>query len=215
MKICSKCGVEQSEDARYCKACGTGQGGQEDAGLRQEKRARVFSPGRRLPWSAWITTAAAALLVALWAVSLAMRDGSFSLRSPARMSAAGKEYTGIWRPVTATGGAVKIPTADLADGKAHFYSYESRAGTVRFFAIRRTDGSVGLVLDACNSCYRARLGYRQDGDHVVCNNCGMSFRPDDVGIVTGGCNPIPLTHTFAAGAVIVKTADLVYGGKYF
>ena len=47
--------------------------------------------------------------------------------------------------------------------------------------MKRYDGSIRTALDACVACNHAKLGYRQEGDLVVCNNCGMGFKPTDIG----------------------------------
>jgi len=33
----------------------------------------------------------------------------------------------------------------------------------------------------------------QEGDVLVCQNCGNRFSMDQVEIVKGGCNPVPIT----------------------
>jgi uncharacterized membrane protein len=145
-----------------------------------------------------------------------MDGGPSSLRAPMRMTAdGGKRTVTNIRAMDPEKGEMRIPLATLQDGKAHFFSLGTGERTVRFFALRKSDGSIGVALDACNACYRAKLGYRQNGDQVICNNCGMAFRHEDIGIVTGGCNPIPVVHTVADNAVVVKAEQLEQGRKYF
>ncbi len=213
MNVCSKCGLEMKDDARFCKACGSGAKKADDA-LIAEKKARVTATEERGGRKVLIAVGAlvAVLLVVIVAGAFrGSRSGKFmSSSAPGPGVAAAAPAM-----VRESNGTVRIALADLGDGRAHFYAYEGGSGAVRFFLIRKDDGSIGVALDACNSCYRAKRGYRQDGKRVVCNNCNMAFDPKDVGIVTGGCNPIPVPFTQEAGAVVVRTADLEKGRMYF
>jgi RNA polymerase subunit RPABC4/transcription elongation factor Spt4 len=215
MKICTKCGIEVNDDSRYCKACGSGVGGREEAALKQEKKARVLAAEKKGPRIA-VVLGIAQPPPCQDGQGTVMRGGPSSLRTSMRMTAdGGKGMVTTVQAVDPENGAVRIPLAALQDGKAHFFSFGAGERTVRFFALRKSDGSIGVALDACNACYRAKRGYRQDGDQVICNNCGMAFRPEDIGVVTGGCNPIPLVHTVTGDAVVVKTEVLEQGRKYF
>jgi len=78
----------------------------------------------------------------------------------------------------AQGGALKIEMKDLSD-KAQFYPVN-------------VDGTAMEVL-ACQVCYSSGKGYYiQEGDNLVCQNCGNKFGVDQVEIKTGGCNPLPI-----------------------
>ena len=70
-------------------------------------------------------------------------------------------------------------------------------------------------LDACNACYHAKLGYHQNGDLMVCNNCGMAFKSTDIEKVAGGCNPIPVRKNADGGTVVLKARDLGGRGEVF
>ena len=50
---------------------------------------------------------------------------------------------------------------------------------------------------------------------MVCNNCGMGFAPAQIGMVTGGCNPIPVNKTINGQTLVLKVKDLEAGGQYF
>jgi uncharacterized membrane protein len=65
------------------------------------------------------------------------------------------------------------------------------------------------------ACNHAKLGYRQEGSLVVCNNCGMGFKPTDIGMTTGGCNPIPVKKSVEGQTIVLKAKDLEDGARYF
>src|SRR3989304_33859 len=75
--------------------------------------------------------------------------------------------------------------------------------------LRRGGGADRAALDACDVCFRTNRGYRQEGDQMVCNNCGQKFACDKVGEVKGGCNPHPRAHKEAAGGMVIRKVDIV------
>jgi Predicted membrane protein len=117
--------------------------------------------------------------------------------------------------VRAQSGTVKIPVADVSDGKAHFYRFKTGGKTVEFFVIKSRDGVVRTALNACDVCFPAKKGYTQQGDNMVCNNCGQKFNSARVMDVKGGCNPSPLPRTLDGKNVVIREADLAAGVKYF
>ena len=117
--------------------------------------------------------------------------------------------------VTETSDAVKIPLKALDSGKALFLSMASEGRQLYYFALKRPDGAYRAALDTCDVCYRTNRGYRQEGDQMVCNNCGQKFACDKIGEVKGGCNPHPLAHKEEAGFMVIRKADIVAGKDYF
>jgi uncharacterized membrane protein len=81
--------------------------------------------------------------------------------------------------------------------------------------MKSADGVVRAAFDACDVCYRERKGYRQDGDAMVCNNCGKAFPSNRINDVQGGCNPAPIERTIANGQVVLRAAALEQGSFYF
>ncbi|MYL83903.1 DUF2318 domain-containing protein [Desulfovibrio aerotolerans] len=117
--------------------------------------------------------------------------------------------------LTPSDGAVSLPLADLSDGKAHFYAVAAGGKEVRFFAVKTADGKVRTALDACDVCYPEKKGYRQEGDFMLCTNCGRRFHLTMVGEVRGGCNPSPLASEVVGESVRIKLADIAAGAAYF
>lgn len=213
MSKCNKCGADANEDGKYCKSCGTSLSGN---GAMNDKKARVLD--REKTWSKPAIIAAAVVLVvaALWGgrnVIMAKRMGDHPLFSPHRDGSARLVNA---MPVSAQGGDIRIPVKTIEDGNAHFFSYPAAGSkTITFFVMKAMDGSIHTALDACVACNHAKLGYRQEGSLVVCNNCGMGFKPTDIGMATGGCNPIVVNKTIDGEAIVLKAKDLENGAKYF
>ena len=113
-------------------------------------------------------------------------------------------------------GLFAFPVSEFQDGKARHFNFKiSPNQSIRFFVIKSSDGVIRAAFDACEVCYRAKKGYAQQGDNMVCLNCGMKFKSVKVNEVTGGCNPSALKRTVKDGNVIISQQDLLVGAKYF
>jgi len=113
-------------------------------------------------------------------------------------------------------GLFVFPVSEFQDGKARHFNFKiSPNQSIRFFVIKSSDGVIRAAFDACEVCYRAKKGYAQQGDNMVCLNCGMKFKSVKVNEVTGGCNPSALKRTVKDGNVIISQQDLLVGAKYF
>jgi len=117
--------------------------------------------------------------------------------------------------VVETADAVRIPLKALDSGKALFLSLESESRQMYYFALKSRDGAYRAALDACDVCFQSNLGYRQEGDLMVCNKCGQTFPSDRIGEVKGGCNPHPLVRGIEGQYLVIKRADIVAGKDYF
>jgi uncharacterized membrane protein len=116
--------------------------------------------------------------------------------------------------VTAT--EVSFPVQAFSDGQAKYFQYPAANGiTVRFFILRSSDGVIRAAYDACDVCWREGKGYYQDGDFMVCRNCGQRFASVKVNEIKGGCNPAPLERTVVGNKLVIKTADILQGVQYF
>jgi len=112
-------------------------------------------------------------------------------------------------------GDIRIPLSDLT-AKAKFFDYTlSDNRQVRFFALKSSDGVYRAALDACDTCYHAKKGYHQEGDDMVCNNCGLHFHSAQVNEVHGGCNPVGLPRSIDGEYLVIKTSDLEGRKQYF
>jgi|SRR3989344_8774816 len=108
------------------------------------------------------------------------------------------------------GETLKIPLSDVSN-KARWYEYDFDSAIVKFFAVKAADGSIKTAFDACDVCFRAKKGYRQDGDYMVCNNCGNRYPLSGLGAENkkpGGCWPGYLPSYIDNEYLVIKKSDL-------
>ena len=126
-------------------------------------------------------------------------------------------------PVAATAAAVQnnatefvYNASDFADGKAKYYSYKTPQGlNIRYFLLKSSDGVIRAAFDSCDTCWSAGKGYRQEGDFMVCNNCGLRFASVKINEIKGGCNPAPLTRATRGDKIVVNVQDIIEQGSFY
>jgi len=163
---------------------------------------------RRFPWIAALVIGGLVLAAGIAKVAGAgWLDGFFPKKSPAE--------TAKTAGVVETADEVRIPLKALESGRAIFLKSDAGGKEIYFFAMKSSDGVYRAAYDACDVCFRLNRGYRQEGDLMVCNNCGQTFPSVKVNEIKGGCNPSPLARTVDGGHLVIKKSDLAAGGPYF
>ncbi|MGA6955111.1 MAG: Fe-S-containing protein [Candidatus Acidiferrales bacterium] len=109
------------------------------------------------------------------------------------------------RTLIAQDNLVRVPLSQLTDSSLHFYTANVNGTVIRFLVIHKQNGDYAVALDACQICGTA--GYRQEGQTVICRNCGASIYIPSIG-QSGGCNPISVKSRVAGGEVIVDLSAL-------
>ncbi|MDR2633455.1 MAG: DUF2318 domain-containing protein [Treponema sp.] len=85
-----------------------------------------------------------------------------------------------------------IPVADLTEN-AVFYPVDLGGTRLEVLAVKAPDGTIRTAFNTCQVCYASGRGfYKQQGSVLVCQNCGNRFRMSQVGVRSGGCNPVPI-----------------------
>lgn len=205
--------------------------GGQPAPSRQAKRARFEEqrrPGRPSPL---ILAAVIVVLAAAGAAALFAMTRSGDAASPATAPAAGLETyrTGSqglavkaatvghdpYPLVEAKDGEVRLPLSTFDDGQAHHYTFMHEGNPLEFFVIKSGDGVVRAAFNACDVCFLEHKGYTQDGDEMVCNNCGRRFPADQINVQQGGCNPSPLERSVSGEELIIQFEDLLTGQDLF
>jgi len=89
-------------------------------------------------------------------------------------------------------GNMVINVADVTE-TANFYAYDKLDTYMEVLAVKASDGTVRTAFNTCQVCYSSGRGYYiQEGDVLVCQNCGNRFKMDEVEVARGGCNPVPI-----------------------
>lgn len=92
---------------------------------------------------------------------------------------------------TALGG-IKILKSEVSE-TAKFYPYKAGKVKMEVLAVRASDGTIRTAFNTCQVCYDSGRGYyKQQGDELVCQNCGNRFQLDQIEKIKGGCNPVPI-----------------------
>jgi uncharacterized membrane protein len=71
--------------------------------------------------------------------------------------------------------------------------------------IHKHNGEYAVALDACQIC--GARGYRQEGDNIICRNCGAAMYAPSIG-EAGGCNPIPVSSHVMGAQIVVDLSSL-------
>ena len=177
-----------------------GRQNQKDRTHLDSKKAAVLGNQRksRLPL---ILAACAVLIVGAGVAVVLNQSGSQSVASQGAVSADSDQ--------------VRFPAAMFADGKARHFEHRNGRHTIRFFVLKSSDGVIRAAFDACDVCWPAGKGYYQEGDHMVCRNCGRRFASVLVNEVKGGCNPAPLKRAVKGDNVVIQVKDILEGKRYF
>jgi len=118
-------------------------------------------------------------------------------------------WGGKYTEVKPENNLLRIPVADISDGKAHYYYTTAADGIdAKFFILKSSDGVIRAAVDACDVCYRSGKGYEQQGDYMVCMNCGQKFSSTRINVVKGGCNPAPLERVTENGFVTITMDEI-------
>ncbi len=103
-------------------------------------------------------------------------------------------------------GIIVVPLDMLEDGHLHRYIYHSADGIdIRFFLIKKSQNSYGVVLDACEIC--GPSGYFERNNDIVCKLCDVVMNRGTIGF-KGGCNPIPFPYVVHDQKIKIQTKDL-------
>ena len=85
-----------------------------------------------------------------------------------------------------------IPLADITQD-ASFFPVVVDGTKMEVIAVKAPDGTIRTAFNTCQICYDSGRGYyKQEGDMLVCQNCGNRFPMSNVEVEAGGCNPWPI-----------------------
>jgi len=108
-------------------------------------------------------------------------------------------------------GEVKLAASIFDDNQARFYNVKMPSGkTIYFFVLKDKNGVYRAAANACQVCFKTYKGFRQEGDEIVCNNCGNRYPIEKIATEKGGCNPGPINPNLEVknSQIIIKQTDL-------
>ena len=115
-------------------------------------------------------------------------------------------------PINIQNGEALIPTSLLTNHELHHFAVTVGGTDVRVIAMLDSSGTVRAGLDACVIC--GHQGYYQDGNNVICRNCGAVIYVPTIGLA-GGCNPIHVDYVIEGDKLQISAATLAAAAKYF
>ena len=167
------------------------------SGSSAERRKAMWTQRRERMWMASVYTFSFVFIVMVTAESIYAKNAS--ALSPATQ-------------VTFTNGQVSIPLSQVSDGDLHRFEAKENGVQVRFWLMKRPDGKIATVFDACEIC--GAVGFYKNGTGVVCKNCAAPINMQSIG-AAGGCNPIPLKAVQTADSIVIQEADIAAGSRVF
>jgi len=173
---------------------------------REKKRAQFSATPQTKSRTTPILIAVAVVVIAV-AAYFVINSGSSD--KPSSTTVAGNKSS-----PAAESTDIRIPLTDLSS-KAKFFDYKLADKPMRFFVLKSSDGVYRAALDACDTCYHAKKGYHQEGDDMICNNCGLHFHSAKINEVHGGCNPVGLPRAVDGDQLVIKVSDLESRKQYF
>ena len=176
------------------------------SGVRERKKAEFSEGGQKKTRTTPLLIAVALVLIGI---------GGYLVFSASSQNPPATSVASNAGPSTADSRDIKIALSDLSN-TAKFFDYRTTDNrSMRFFVIKSSDGVYRAALDACDTCYHAKKGYHQEGDDMICNNCGLHFHSAQINEVHGGCNPVGLPRTVEGNQLIIKANELDSRAGYF
>lgn len=172
----------------------------EMGGLSAPARRKVLAAKRRERFWTLAATGMALSVIVLISAEIVYARVAQSMAAP--------------EPVSIVDGELRIPVSKLADHALHHFAVGIDGHDVRLIAIVDASDTVRAALDACAIC--GTQGYYQQGQNVVCRNCGAAINLPTIGH-SGGCNPIPFDPPYKVDgdALVISQAALEGAAQHF
>ncbi len=120
----------------------------------------------------------------------------------------------VYPAVPFDGKEARVPLAGIETNRPVFHTISLDGKQINYFVVKTKDG-VSSYFDACAKCYPRRLGYKPDGDHVVCRACGVRYSSGDLKEGIGSCYPIRLAGRVDGIFYVIDRKAFEAGERYF
>lgn len=112
-------------------------------------------------------------------------------------------------------GMLQIDSDDMG-GEVFFADYDADGTAMQLMLYKDDDNVIHGAFNTCQVCNGSPYAYfEQEGNDVVCQNCGNHFSVEEIGNAHGGCNPVPLEFTQEDNLVQIDIAYLTENASMF
>ena len=119
-----------------------------------------------------------------------------------------------YKVVRPENGYISISLDSLKD-RVNQFTYKYKGQNINFMVIRFSPDRVGTFLDADYLCYKEKLGFKVEGNKLICVHHGFSFDLDHPESWRGNHVPIPLNSTTEDGYIKIKEDILKKAYRFF
>lgn len=146
------------------------------------------------PKNKWLLPAVvAAAVVVVVVVAVSLNTGEAKNAASQQPSGQSVAAAGASQPAEGNGPGITVNKKDVTS-TATFIPYEIGNTKMELIAVRADDGTVRTSLNTCQVCWDSGRGYyKQEGNELVCQNCGNRFNINQIEKQKNGCNPVPVT----------------------
>lgn len=106
-----------------------------------------------------------------------------------------------------TGAEVVLDVGTLKSEVPEFFTYHYRGKRINFLVLKVND-KVFSFLDACETCYPAKKGYRFDGGRIICRECNVGYPVNEIENGVGSCIPIRIIGNIREGKYVIPVPAL-------
>lgn len=187
--------------------------------VSKKKQQSKQQTKRRWPVLTAIAAMAITAVIVLVAVNqngdAAEKAANAAQTTPASASQAGDTVK------TSGGGnreGITILKKDITE-TASFIPYQIGDIKMEILAVKAPDGTIRTALNTCQVCWDSGRGYyKQEGDELVCQNCGNRFKISLIEKEKNGCNPVPVTSenkTDNGDTIVISGGELAKYKNFF
>ena len=151
--------------------------GKQQKTVRDQKRAQFEQPKRGMSLHLVLAGVALVAVIAVAAFVMSNRGGAETATATARRRRRRADVT--------------IPVAEVADGQAHFYSYDAGGTTVKYFVLTEPDGEVPRRPRRLRRLLPQKKGYQPGGRHHGVQQLRQQFDATQINVVTRRLQPHP------------------------
>ena len=117
-----------------------------------------------------------------------------------------------WIDTQVEGNAVSIPAGEVDSGKMVHFELISGQSDGMTFMVYRLGGKTYVRAAVCEPCRQRGRSFSMDGDVLVCDICGTSFKAGTSEGISGSCKVYPkaeVAHAITGDKITMMADDLV------